>query len=196
MNKGERTRQAILHNVAPIFNARGYLGTSLKDITDATGLQKGGIYNHFGSKDELALAAFDYSSQVAATRLKQAMHAKSTARDKLVSLVKAYLALLDEPRLQGGCPLLNTAVESDDTHPALHARVQQAMNHLRSLFRRTVEEGMREGNIREVDADDVTSVLISSIEGGIMMSKLYDDRVHLERVIHHLVAYIETSLVH
>jgi TetR/AcrR family transcriptional repressor of nem operon len=195
MNKGERTREQILQKVAPIFNARGYLGTSLKDVIDATGLQKGGIYNHFSSKDALAVAAFDYCSQVAVTHLRGAAQTRATAGGKLVALVKAYLALLDEPLLHGGCPLLNTAVESDDTHPVLHARVQQAMDQLRGLFRHTVEEGIKEGALREVDAEDVTSVLISSIEGGIMMSKLYNDRVHLERVVRHLTVYIETSLL-
>ena len=61
MTKGERTRQEIVRNAAPLFNTKGYEGTSLSDLMAATGLQKGGIYRHFASKEELAAEAFDYA---------------------------------------------------------------------------------------------------------------------------------------
>ena len=61
MTKGQQTRRGIIEKAAPLFNQKGYEGTSLSDLMDATGLQKGGIYRHFDSKEELAAAAFDYS---------------------------------------------------------------------------------------------------------------------------------------
>src|SRR5579875_1925033 len=63
MTKGEETRQAIIEKAAPLFNQRGFLGCSMSDIMQATGLQKGGIYRHFSSKEELALAVFRYSAE-------------------------------------------------------------------------------------------------------------------------------------
>src|ERR1700720_2588708 len=61
MRKGEQTRQEIIRKAAPIFNQKGYDGAALSDLMRATGLQKGGIYRHFGSKEELAAEAFDYA---------------------------------------------------------------------------------------------------------------------------------------
>src|SRR5271170_2332921 len=61
VTKGEQTRGDIIRKSAPLFNQRGYEGTSLSDLMEATGLQKGGIYRHFSSKEELATEAFDYS---------------------------------------------------------------------------------------------------------------------------------------
>jgi AcrR family transcriptional regulator len=55
MSKGEETKAKILHQAAELFNQQGYAGSSISDIMRVTGLQKGGIYNHFSSKDELAL---------------------------------------------------------------------------------------------------------------------------------------------
>jgi len=46
---------------APVFNTKGYAATSLSDLMEATGLQKGGLYRHFDSKEELAQEAFDYA---------------------------------------------------------------------------------------------------------------------------------------
>ena len=61
MAKGEQTHQMIVARAAQVFNRQGYFGSSLDDLMHATGLKKGGIYNHFHSKDELALEAFDYA---------------------------------------------------------------------------------------------------------------------------------------
>ena len=52
--KKEQTRQRIVAEAAPVFNQRGYAGSSLADLMKATGLEKGGIYRHFSSKEELA----------------------------------------------------------------------------------------------------------------------------------------------
>ncbi len=48
--KSDRTKQFILEKVAPVFNKNGYFGTSMSDITEATGLTKGAIYGNFKNK--------------------------------------------------------------------------------------------------------------------------------------------------
>src|SRR5260370_8662436 len=67
MTKGEQTRKKIVAAAAPIFNQRGYDGSSLNDLMEATGLKKGGIYRHFSSKEELAAEAFAYTWEAAWT---------------------------------------------------------------------------------------------------------------------------------
>ncbi len=47
MRKGEQTRQEIIRRAAPLFNQKGYEGTALSDLMEATGLEKGGIYRYF-----------------------------------------------------------------------------------------------------------------------------------------------------
>ena len=61
MSKGEQTRQRIIEEAATIFNQRGYEATSMQDVMDATGLEKGGLYRHFVSKEELAAEALRYA---------------------------------------------------------------------------------------------------------------------------------------
>ena len=60
--KAERTTAFIIETVAPIFNKHGYIGTSMSDLTEATGLTKGALYGNFENKEALALAAFEYNS--------------------------------------------------------------------------------------------------------------------------------------
>ena len=64
MRKGEQTRHKIIRKAAPIFNQRGYEGAALSDLMQATGLEKGGIYRHFESKQQLAGEAFDYAWKI------------------------------------------------------------------------------------------------------------------------------------
>src|SRR5246127_2461266 len=61
MRKGEITRRSIIRKAAPIFNQKGYEGAALSELMEATGLEKGGIYRHFESKEELAGDAFKFA---------------------------------------------------------------------------------------------------------------------------------------
>src|SRR6195256_6799324 len=87
VTKGEQTRRDIVQKAAPLFNQKGYEGTSLSDLMDATGLQKGGIYRHFASKEELALEAFDYSWQKAVNGRLEGVQNVPDSVDRLKKMV-------------------------------------------------------------------------------------------------------------
>lgn len=191
MRKGEQTREMILARAAPIFNQQGYSGSSLSDIMRETGLEKGGIYNHFHGKEELALAAFDYAIGLQWQRIEEELVGKTHAVDRLLAMVNGYCHLLENPRLPGGCPLLNTAVESDDTQPALRDRARLAMTRWRRWIQKTVLRGITNGEVHpETDADALTTIIIATLEGAVMMSKLYDDALHMHHVVDHLTLTI------
>jgi TetR/AcrR family transcriptional regulator, transcriptional repressor for nem operon len=191
MSKAQDTRNRIVEQAATLFNQQGYSGASLSALMQLTGLKKGGIYNHFGSKDELALAAFDFTISRIQQKFRGSLIGKRHAIDRLIAMLNVYGHLLEDPFLQGGCPILNTAVESDDTHPALREKAKKAADEWRSLIQRIVEKGAIRKELRStVVAESVSSILIATIEGGIMLSKLYGDPVHLQHALDHLTAYI------
>ncbi|GBE90442.1 TetR/AcrR family transcriptional regulator [Nostoc cycadae] len=195
MSKGEETKTKILQQAAELFNQQGYAGSSISDIMRVTGLQKGGIYNHFSSKDELALQAFDFAIALVSQRTRAAVRSKHDAIDRLEAIMEVFSSFVEHPPIKGGCPLLNTAIESDDAHPALRDRAQQAMNSWRNLITQIITKGIDRSEIRpEVNADEVATIMIATLEGAIMMSKLYDDIIHIQRVINHLKQYINTNL--
>ena len=115
--KGERTRRRIVELAAPVFNREGYVGASMRDLTDATGLEKGGIYNHFGSKEQLALEAYDYAMSRVTTALARSQDGATDAIDRLTRLIRAFAKSARTPAIDGGCPIMNTAIEADDTFP-------------------------------------------------------------------------------
>src|SRR5687768_15268339 len=109
MTKAERTRQFIVEKTAPIFNMKGYAGTSLSDLTEATGLTKGSIYGNFANKDEVALAVFDYNLSLLNNGLGTAISGGANAVDKLLNMVNFYRSQFKSSMSRGGCPILNTA---------------------------------------------------------------------------------------
>lgn len=102
MSKARETREKIVREAAKLFNQQGYSGTSLSALMRATGLQKGGIYNHFGSKDELALAAFDFAVQRTTERFKGVLREKQHAVERLQAIVVLHQHLIDDPPVAGG----------------------------------------------------------------------------------------------
>ena len=192
MSKAKDTKFRIIQQAATLFNQQGYAGSSIADLMQVTGLKKGGIYNHFSSKDELALAAFDFAVDRMQQQFIGALKGKRHAVDRLIAILSTYEHLLDDPPIPGGCPLLNTAVESDDAHPALRAKTQQAMDGWRSLIQRIVEKGIQRGELlAQVEPDQVATLLIATIEGAIMLSKLYGESIYLERSLNHLKTYVQ-----
>ncbi len=195
MGKGEQTHQMIVARAARVFNRQGYFGASLSDLMRETGLEKGGIYNHFRSKEELALEAFDYAVSVVWGRVEEELVGKTNAVDRLQAMLTAYGSLIEAPRLPGGCPLLNTAVESDDAQPALCQRTRDAMTRWRKWIQRQVMRGMAAGEVRpDVDSELLATVLISTVEGAVMMSKLYDDPTYIRQAIRYLSEYLERTV--
>jgi TetR/AcrR family transcriptional regulator, transcriptional repressor for nem operon len=193
MSKGEQTRERILASSAQLFNRQGYFGASLADIMRETGLEKGGIYNHFSSKEQLALESFDYAYGLIQERVRQALSGKFNAIERLLAIVSVFQGIVEDPQVAGGCPILNTAIEADDANEVLRDRARSAMDNWRTTIHRIVNKGIERQQIRPgVDADEVASILISTLEGAIMLSNLYKDPRHIQRAADHIAQYIQT----
>jgi TetR/AcrR family transcriptional repressor of nem operon len=146
MTKGERTRRKIVADAAPVFNTRGYEGSSLNDLMSATGLKKGGIYRHFASKEALAAEAFDYAWAAALECREPSADAKANGVTWLKELIDNFVTR--RPAVAGGCPLLNTAIEADDGNALLRARVSRALQLWTAQLETVVTRAMRRRQMR------------------------------------------------
>ena len=193
MSKGEQTRERILARSAQLFNRQGYFGASLTDIMRETGLEKGGIYNHFSSKEQLALEAFDYAYALVQQRVRLALAGKYNAIERLLAIVSVFQGIAEDPPVVGGCPILNTAIEADDANEVLRDRARSAMDDWRATIHRVVNKGIERQEIRPgTDADEVATIFITTLEGAVMLSNLYKDPVYMKRAAEHIGHYIET----
>ena len=190
--KGKVTREFIVERAAGLFNSLGYYRASMSDLMQATGLEKGGIYNHFQSKDELAVAAFEYAVRLGGSRLMERVLAVEEPMDKLIAFIDAFNSLVVDPPIPGGCPLLNCAIENDDGNPLLAEKVRQAMEKLYSFVDSLIKNAQAAGQLsKDLNPQQLSTFLISSLEGGIMLSKLYDDKHRMELVVLSLKDYLQ-----
>lgn len=173
MSKAERTRQFIVEKTAPIFNTKGYAGTSLADMTEATGLTKGSIYGNFENKDEVALACFDYNLRKVNSIITQEIEKADTIKGKLLVYASVYENFLKLPFPEGGCPVLNTATEADDTHPALREKVGDAITGWKNRLVNLIKKGIEQKEFKGPDnPEQLALTIIAMIEGAIMMVKV------------------------
>jgi TetR/AcrR family transcriptional regulator, transcriptional repressor for nem operon len=193
MTKGEQTRRKIVEAAAPIFNRRGYEGSSLNDLMQATGLKKGGIYRHFSSKEELAAEAFDYTWEAAWNARLLHVEEKANGIEKLKQLIANFVD--HRSPVAGGCPILNTAVDADDGNPILRARVAKALRSWLSRLETIVKQATKRDETRAgVDPKVVATLVVASLEGALMMSRLERNDEPLRRVQQHLNRYLDREV--
>jgi TetR/AcrR family transcriptional repressor of nem operon len=193
MTKGEHTRKRILEAAAPIFNQRGYDGSSLSDLMEATGLKKGGIYRHFSSKQELAAEAFDYAWTAWQARVFR-LDEKASSIDTLKQLIANFVKYRSS--VPGGCPLLNTAVDADDGNSVLRTRAAAALRSWLGQVQSIIEQAKERGETRRaVDSGMVATLIVASLEGALMMSRLQRSDEPLRRIQSHLNGYLEDELM-
>jgi TetR/AcrR family transcriptional regulator, transcriptional repressor for nem operon len=150
----------------------------MQDILDATGLEKGGVYRHFTSKEELAVEAFRYAlANSVKTRTENLEHIPG-AMERLRYFIRRFV---EEPSaIPGGCPLMNTAVDADDGNPVLRRLAREAIADWKARLCKVVQEGIRSGEIRkEIEPRRIATTIIAMLEGALMISRLEDTRTAL-----------------
>jgi TetR/AcrR family transcriptional regulator, transcriptional repressor for nem operon len=197
--KGQRTRASIVQRSAALLNKQGFLAAPMSAIMDATGMKKGGLYRHFESREMLANEALDFCVAAVRERFVQAMQGKETACEQLLAMLDAHAdAGIDVP-LPGGCPIMNTAVETDHTsdpaHASLRDRARAAMSGWHGLIQQVVRNGVASGDVcADVDPVEVASVFIACLEGAVLLTQLYGDASHMLTARAHLTHYINAQL--
>ena len=182
VSKAERTRSLIIEKTADVFNRKGFAGTSLSDLTEATGLTKGSIYGNFANKEEVAVAAFDFNCFKVMEIVRMQVDKAATFQEKLLVHAKVYRKLLGPDFT--GCPIQNTAIEADDTNPVLKARAAKALLKWEKSICRLVQAGILAGEFRkDVNVRQLAVSIVAIVEGGIMMSRVTNDSSCMNHVL-------------
>lgn len=191
LSKAERTRQFIIERTSPVFNKKGYAGTSLSDLTEATGLTKGSIYGNFKNKEEVAAEVFEYNSGKVRKQIQERIQRATSYHDKLLVYAQVYHSFTRGDFIPGGCPILNTAVDADDTNPLLKDKAARAVIRWKTGIENLIKAGIEAGELKaNINITETALSMIALIEGGIMISKVTDSPANLDIVlasVHNLV---------
>lgn len=195
-SKADRTKQYIVEKTAPVFNTKGYAGTSINDLMNATGLSRGSIYGNFENKDEVALAAFDYNFGKVVTYIREKMVVRTGCIDKLLVYPETYRNLFTLPFLEAGCPLLNTSAEADDTHPLLREKALKALKLWKTSVELLIKNGIETKEINPcINAAEFAAILMSLVEGAVLQAKLTGQLTELNFSLNFLESMIKNLRV-
>jgi AcrR family transcriptional regulator len=192
MTKAERTREFIAEKTAPLFNVRGYAGTSLSDLTAATGLTKGALYGNFSDKEEIALAAFQYAVGKVKGMVKARLNEVSTNKKRLHALLDFYAAYVFAPPIAGGCPLLNAAIETDDHHLSMRKVVAKELVMTIDFITSLLKKGVKAGEFRKgIKPRQLAYTFFCSVEGALMFSRVERSREPMDIIVKHCKSILD-----
>lgn len=195
MSKAENTRQFIIEKSAPIFNMKGYAGTSLAHLIEATGLTKGSIYGNFENKDAVALAVYEYSINALKKRISDFLSKEISENDKLIAFTEYYRSNWEKVFEKGGCPIQNASIEADDNLSFLKKHVQNSIINWVKDIAAIIEKGQKKGEFkRNIKASEYAYTIITVLEGGIMLSKIMNDRKLLFSALNRIDMIIKTEI--
>ena len=190
--KAERTTAFIVETVAPIFNKLGYVGTSMSDLTEATGLTKGALYGNFENKEALALAAFQYNSIVLLKEIEEKLTSNGTALEKLFVLTNFYKHYDEFTKNMGGCPILNVSIDAKYNNKLLAAAAKETAKIIEGKIALVLENGVNKNEIKlPVTPLQFAKQLYTMIQGAIAMATITDDRKYLLNTI----AYLDQLII-
>lgn len=186
MGKAEKTRQFIAEKTAPIFNKKGFGATSLSDLTSATGLTKGALYGNFKDKEEIRMAAFGYALNEVRLVAKDKLAQAKTFKGKLIALVGFFASYVLSPPVEGGCPLLNTAIEVDDGDPHMRAVVVKELNAMIHYISWLLEKGIAANEFKpNINPKALAYTFFCGIEGALMFSRVEKSKEPMNIIVDH-----------
>ncbi|MGB5665684.1 MAG: TetR/AcrR family transcriptional regulator [Maribacter sp.] len=193
--KAERTTAFIIETVAPVFNKHGYVGTSMSDLTEATGLTKGALYGNFENKEALALAAYEYSIKKLLEAIDDRLNIEGTSLEKLFNLTKFYRNYDVFTLEMGGCPILNMGVDAQHNNPQLAAAASETIKVIEGKIALVLENGVNNNEIRlPVPPLQFAKQLYTMLQGAVAMNTITRDRKYLMNTVAYLEVLVQNEI--
>ena len=196
MKKAEKTRQYIVEKTAPVFNRKGFEGTSLADLTEVTGLTKGALYGNFADKEEIAMEAFKYSMRMVKEMVVQHLSNTPTYRDRISALLAFYSSYVFSPPIPGGCPLVNTSVEADDHHTSMRRVAVKELTNTISFIQGLIDGGIEAKEFRpDIDTKELAYTIFCAIEGALIFSRVEKSSEPMDLIVRHCNRILENITI-
>lgn len=172
MQKGEETKSRIRQAGFELFHQRGYHSTSMNDIVENTGVKKGNLYFHYGSKEDLAIEVLRDAVNRYNSYINSRISGTSTEQ-KLHDIIDAVYDYHTQPGKFLGCIFGNMALETGGSGSELEQFIRELFSKWTYMFKKHIVSGINSGDFKpREDPDVLAGMILASIEGGIMLSKV------------------------
>ena len=180
-----------LHKAMGVFWNKGYEGTSLADLLEATGLSKSSLYATFGDKRDLFLAAFDcYRAE--RTRELHLVLDNGKARKSIETFFRKIIEDARATTFSHGCMSTNQAVELAPHDPDVRRRVETDFQVIEDAFARTIQRGQVEGSIKSsVSPRNLARLLVVAFPGFQVMVRAGANAARLDDALATLLSNLD-----
>ena len=182
----------VLEKAMQAFWARGYAATSMQDLTDCMGINRGSIYATFTDKRSLFLQALEHY-EVRYRRATLADIAKKLSpREAIVQLFNGVVEAALNDRSRRGCMLVNTAIELSAHDDKVAEAVARGLDETRETFLDLVRRGQASGDITTIaDAGETASTLLGLMTGLRVLARSRPERHILEPLARQAIALLD-----
>lgn len=187
-------REKIIYETLKLFSSKGFLSTSTHDILEAAHTSKGGLYNHFRSKEDLFFTVLSEARKIWREKNLEGLHQIENPVGKVKKLLKNYKDryLKDTKTFPGGCIFVALSVELDDQRPHLSREINEGFVRLKAMIKEFLDQGKMSGELRgDVDTAAVTEMVFAGMLGASVNFGMEKSSDSLEHSINSLINYID-----
>lgn len=187
-------KEKIVAESLKLFSLKGFLSTSINDILEAANTSKGGLYNHFESKESLFFAVLNEANRIWREETLADLDQMSKPVEKIKKLLENYRDryLKDRSNFPGGCIFVTLSVELDDQRPVLSRELNKGFAGLKAMLNRLLDQGKESGEVRKgVDTAAVTEMIFAAMLGASVIYGMEKSDACLDQAIGSLIEYLD-----
>ena len=174
----------VLAKAIKLFWQKGYNGTSMQDLVDTLGISRSSLYDTFGDKHQLYLAALQSYKQAEAAKRDQILNGSTAAKVAIRQLMDLTIVEMIRDKQHKGCFLINSAVETAPHDKDANAILCQNEQQLENAFYEVIQRGQSNGEISgKQDPRALARFLINTIVGIRVTGKSATDKAIFEDII-------------
>jgi len=188
-------KEKIVYESMKLFSLKGFLNTSIQDIMKNAGTSKGGLYNHFKSKDDLFLAVLSEARKIWRRETLAGLDQIKNPLAKVKKLLENYRDryLKDRETFPGGCVFVTLSVELDDQRSFFSKELNEGFARLKAMIKRLLDQGKKSGEIRaDINTQAVTEMIFSGMLGASVIYGTEKSSASLNRCIGALINYLDS----
>jgi len=188
-------KEKIIYESMKLFSSKGYLSTSIYDIMEKAKSSKGGLYNHFKSKEDIFFAVLSEARKIWRQRNLAGLDEIEKPVAKVKRLLENYRDryLKDKKTFPGGCIFVTLSVELDDQRPIFSQELKEGFVRLKGMIRRLLDQGKKSGELRpEVNTEAVTDMIFSGMLGASVIYGTGKSPKSIDQCINALIHYLES----
>ncbi len=139
----EYERSEVLHRAMETFWRKGYNATSMKDLTNATGLQPGSLYGAFESKRSLFLETLETYYELNMSGLDERLCQDISPADRIRGLFERIIEASTRDPDNKGCMMVNTLLETPADDSEINDRLREMFDSVENKLRDIITEGQK-----------------------------------------------------